>query len=461
MKNHSVRLYKNISKREFWDSINSNLWFTPLLYVLFAVVLAAVTLYIDIKLKLGYEASPFFSINYELTNSIVSTVTAGILTLMTFTFNSILVVFTTFSGQFSPRVLKNFIANKGTQRVLGIFNGSFFCVLGCFLYQNSEDVAHYIAVPYTAAFLTALCAGTFVFFINHAVGWLQVNNMTSAMKKESVDIIKNSLETELEPYRVLNPAIVQEQIREDQGYSIMASKSGYLQLVGFTQLIEEARKDDILIKLEYKVGDYVYESTPLLTYWTNESDIDEKKYQNLLRIGERQTEVQDLEFSLNKFVEVALRALGDNDPKTASNTIYQIGDLLVYISNIAKFTPYLVDEEKKLRLIIQNMDFNDYLYTGFANIRHYGRDNVVITVELLNTLRLMAKAASRHHHDDIWEFALYIAHGFENYFLFELDQSRFYRALYDLAAVTGKKREYDKRINRKKNTFKANLNSPV
>jgi uncharacterized membrane protein len=210
-------------------------------------------------------------------------------------------------------------------------------------------------------------------------------------------------------------------------------------------MIEEAQKDDITIKLEYTIGSYVFETTPLLTYWKkHETLIDEDKYLAFFSVRKKQTEVQDIEFSINKLVEVAIRALGNYDPKTATTAIYQVGEILVSISQVTDFSNYLVDNENNLRLILQKRDFNHYLYNGLGYIRHYAKDNVIVSTDILKVLDLMAKSLHPRDYPSVWDFAIHTAIGFENLFLFEQDSQQFYLALFNLATTTDNIEEYEK-----------------
>ncbi|UOQ92201.1 DUF2254 domain-containing protein [Halobacillus shinanisalinarum] len=439
-----IQKYRNMSKREKWHQIYSNLWVTPIMYAGLFLLLFALTVWGDLKMEFGDMMPSILSASYKLTETILSTLTAGLLSLNAFTFYGVLTALTTFAGQFSPRILKNFMMTKVTQRTLGIFNGSFLYVLLCLLFLNGETVSQYTLIPVTATFLTALCLGSFAIFINHIVNWLQVSNMEEDMKRESIDIIDNSLLSELDPYRVEEEGTINGQLPEYQGHQISIDDSGYLQTIDFVPLIEEACKDDLIIRLEYKVGNFVFGSTPLLTYWKKEGNttIDEFKYNNMFHIGDGQTEIQDIEFSINKFVEIAIRALGNDDPTTATGTIYEIGDLLINISQKAKFTPYLTDKDSNLRLILQNLKFDDYLYIGFASTRHYARDNVVITIELLKVLNAIAQGVSKRDYPHVWDFAVYTASGFEYEYMHHLDNGKFYNALFNIAKTTGHEEDY-------------------
>ncbi|WP_255421047.1 DUF2254 domain-containing protein [Paenisporosarcina sp. OV554] len=434
-----------MSERELAHQVKSNLWFTPVLYVLFSMILLSVTLNGDLNYGMGNKMISYFAVDYELTLSLLSVLTAATLTITIFTFNLVLVVFTTFSGQFSPRILKNFISSKATQRVLGIFTGSFIYVLLSLFFLNKRITEYYFAVPITATFLAIFSMATFIFFINHAVAWLQVNQLTDDMKKEALGIVKGTLKDELDSYKVKDFNDTDADIRNGKGLQIKAGTPGYIQLVDFISMIEEAKKDDIMMRFEHTIGSYVFESTPLLTYWKkHEMKIDEDKYLAFFSVRKKQTEVQDIEFSINKLVEVAIRALGNYDPKTATTAIYQVSEVLVSISLVTDFSNYLADDENNLRLLLQKRDFNHYLYNGLGYIRHYAKDNVIVSTDILKALDLMAKSLNPRDYQSVWDFAIHTALGFENLFLFEQDSQQFYLALYNLATTTNNQKDYEK-----------------
>ncbi|PUB14547.1 putative membrane protein [Paenisporosarcina sp. OV554] len=440
-----LKKYTRMSERELAHQVKSNLWFTPVLYVLFSMILLSVTLNGDLNYGMGNKMISYFAVDYELTLSLLSVLTAATLTITIFTFNLVLVVFTTFSGQFSPRILKNFISSKATQRVLGIFTGSFIYVLLSLFFLNKRITEYYFAVPITATFLAIFSMATFIFFINHAVAWLQVNQLTDDMKKEALGIVKGTLKDELDSYKVKDFNDTDADIRNGKGLQIKAGTPGYIQLVDFISMIEEAKKDDIMMRFEHTIGSYVFESTPLLTYWKkHEMKIDEDKYLAFFSVRKKQTEVQDIEFSINKLVEVAIRALGNYDPKTATTAIYQVSEVLVSISLVTDFSNYLADDENNLRLLLQKRDFNHYLYNGLGYIRHYAKDNVIVSTDILKALDLMAKSLNPRDYQSVWDFAIHTALGFENLFLFEQDSQQFYLALYNLATTTNNQKDYEK-----------------
>ncbi|XXM72970.1 DUF2254 domain-containing protein [Lysinibacillus sphaericus] len=434
-----AKRFARMTRREKWSVLYSNLWMTPMIYALLSLILVLATLWADLEMQVYKGMPTFLKVDYELTKTILSTLTAGILSLTTFTFYGVLGALSTFSSQFSPRILKNFMMNKVTQRTLGIFSGSFLYVLFCLFFINENTAGAYSIIPSAAVLTALLTISTFAVFINHIVNWLQVTNLTEQIKLESVDIIESSIVNELKPHKAMKPDVVEIQVPGGKGRQMKANQSGYLQKTYFSALIRQAARDNLIIRLDNRIGSFVFRSTSLLTYWPPSPDyeLDEASYSSLFEIGKNQTEVQDIEFSINKFVEIAIRALGNDDPKTATNIIYQIGDLLIQISEMEVFSPYLTDEEGNLRVILKNLTYADYLYRGFASIRHYAKKDAVITGELLSVLDAIARGIDEKDRQHVWEFTKYTINGFEKGLLYDLDMYRFRDLLQDIAETTG------------------------
>ncbi|WP_431800702.1 DUF2254 family protein [Halobacillus andaensis] len=187
-----MRKYLQMSSRQRKNELQMTLWSMPLLYIIASTFVIALTITLDLKVNISTYVHPWFTSGGDATQILVSALIGGILTLSAFTLNSLLVVLTNFSDQFSPRMMFNFIADKTTQHLLGIFHGSFIYVLVIFLFLTNNENELYSAIPIMAVLLAALTIITFIFFINHAASWMQVHNFTYAMKKTSKATIKES-----------------------------------------------------------------------------------------------------------------------------------------------------------------------------------------------------------------------------------------------------------------------------
>jgi uncharacterized membrane protein len=314
-------------------------------------------------------------------------------------------------------------------------------------FLNSSQVDGYFAIPFATTALSVFSAGTFVYFINHSVKWLQVNHMTQSMKTESIKAIETTIREELEVHRTQSAHNEPFSFPEGDKNPVYIQTSGYIQTVNYSRLIHYAKDHNLVIKMEREVGDYVLDGTILFYYWNRGSaeqdEIDQTIFHQYIHVGKSQTDIQDTTYIITKFVEMAVKSLGNDDFKTAINSIHQISDILRKICDVSQFSSYLVDDSGVVRMVIPDKKFEDFLYDGFANIRHYARRNIIITMELLKTLGNLAEAIGPAYYDDIWEFAVYTSQGFEEEYLFVQDKKYFLHILYDLAISTEKEEQYE------------------
>ncbi|SEA87343.1 Uncharacterized membrane protein [Thalassobacillus cyri] len=439
-----LRKYFQMSKRQRQHELQNTLWFTPFIYVASALFLIAITLYLDYQVEISQYVPSFFHAQATSSQTLLAALIGGILTLSAFTLNSILVVLTTFSGQFSPRMLVNFVADRSTQHVLGIFHGSFVYVLVVFLFVTSQRNEYFVAIPGTTVFLAFLTVMVFIFFINHAVTWMQVHNITITMNDASKEIIRESLRNELEEFRTKEPGDLYDRYKGEEVIAT-APRVGYIQLIQFNTILEEARKDDIIIKLHTKVGDFTLENNRLFSYWgPGKDNIDEVKYRSLIEIGHKETEIQDIKMGMTKLAEIGVKGIGNNDPNTTINTIHQMADLLVSVDSYITFTPYLQDSAEQVRIIMDSEDFGYYLYRGFGYIRHYARENYPIITEIIVALTLAAQSIDPDKHDTLWDFANNTVDHIGTEFIYDMDRKYLLDKLYDLALMTDHEFDYYK-----------------
>lgn len=438
----AVRKYFEMSKRQRKHEMQMAIWYMPVAYIALAIGFGIITLVLDLVIEVNEYTHTVFQINADITRMLVSTLIGGILTLSAFTLNSVLVVLITFSGQFSPRMLLNFVSDRRTQHALGIFNGNFVYVLFVFLFIGNTSKEAFVAVPITSVLLAFFSAITFIYFINHATTWMQVHNITYTMKKSSEEIINQTLKKELEAYRTVEPGDLKEEQRGNE-VVIGAIKSGYIQLVNYREMIKEARKDDIIIQLHSQIGDYTLKTNKLLSYWGPGADhIDQEKYCRMIDIGHKETEIQDIQMGMHKLAEIAIKSLGNDDPKTATNTIHQMAELMLTVEDFITFTPYLMDDDKQVRVILLEESFNYYIYRGFGYIRHYARDNHLIITELINALAMIAESIDPSKHEMLWDFSRQTLDHIETEVIYELDKTFLLDGVKRLAESTDKVFDY-------------------
>ena len=122
--------------------------------MLFSVLLAALTLFLDYYCKVGEKVPSFF--NQHGLNEYVSEYDYARYSIDYDVYLQLNArcVYIICSSVFSSRV-KNFASSKSTQRILGIFIGS-FCIHFLSFFLNSSQVDGYFAIPFVTTALSVL-----------------------------------------------------------------------------------------------------------------------------------------------------------------------------------------------------------------------------------------------------------------------------------------------------------------
>jgi len=114
---------------------------------------------------------------------------------------------------------------------------------------------------------------------------------------------------------------------------------------------------------------------------------------NQFIIGKTKTSQQDIEYSIHQMVEIASRALspGINDPYTAIACIDNLTSTMSYLAQ-AKFpSKYRFDEEAKLRVIANTLDFEKVLDAAFNQIRQFSAGSTAVIIRLMEALAIIQK----------------------------------------------------------------------
>ena len=109
------------------EVLRTSLWFVPSLEVVAAIGLFIGTLAADRAAYRGEFGLPGWVISgsADAARQILTTIAAAIITVVGVVFSIILVTLTLASTQFGPRMLRNFIRDRGTQVTLGTFVATF------------------------------------------------------------------------------------------------------------------------------------------------------------------------------------------------------------------------------------------------------------------------------------------------------------------------------------------------
>ncbi|KGP90121.1 hypothetical protein N780_06960 [Pontibacillus chungwhensis BH030062] len=410
----------------WWLSIRNSYWFLPSVYSILSIIAVGVTTIADLFFVEDFAKviPSIFLTNRSIAMSLYTALITSILTMTTISFSSIMVVLTTYSQQFSPRTLQDFMSDRTTQHVLGVYVFGFIYTL-CNLLLLTKDKERLLASPFLTVLVAITTLGFFVVFIHHSTRWVQVNNLIGKIQHETYDVIGRTFsEKQYDVFQEWDQKEVEE-VQSNLNRVVYVERSGYLQHIEFKAFIQWAKQNNITAWMHVQVGDYVEKGIPLFSYRTNEgeADINESAGLNCMIVGKERTSLQDIEFSIQKLVEIALRAIspGINDPHTAINCINRIGSLLAELGHKYKPFRYYTDNEESLRIVLKPKPYSEYLYKSFYQIRLYGKNDVSVMNGVLEALYKTALVNEGEIIEDIWKFSVYIIDGIKDEGYHEVD----------------------------------------
>ena len=180
-------------------------------------------------------------------------------------------------------------------------------------------------------------------------------------------------------------------------HSLIAGKSGYVQIINQDRLLQLAQEADGVLEVVRRPGTFVTCGCVLAVLWSATA-LPERlpnKVNSAFVLGPHRTMTQDAQFGFDQLVEVAARTLspGINDPFTAIMCLDRIGEALANLAARPIPSAFRYDADGALRVIADSPCFADIADAAFDQIRQYGRGSCAVTLHLLETLESVTPQA--------------------------------------------------------------------
>jgi uncharacterized membrane protein len=308
-----------------------------------------------------------------------------------------MVAVTSAAGQYGPRLIGNFMRDRGNQITLGTFTSTFIYCLLILRVARSGDTSQgenmvTEFVPnislLTAMGLTLMSVGVLIFFIHHVPETLNVGNITARVGRR----LRKDIEA-------LYPQDLGEQDKDkdvdlskytlDNAIEIRAKAEGYIQTLNETALLKAAEEHDAVLKIEYRPGDFATQGDVLVRVWPKQEwDEEIEPYLNAYAMGQDKTAHQNILFLADELVEILARALspGVNDPFTAINCINWFHSTLKAFLRGQTPSPYRRDEDGNLRIIAYPISFERFASVICDQSRAYIATDRNTTLKMMTVL---------------------------------------------------------------------------
>ncbi|WP_029918001.1 DUF2254 domain-containing protein [Pelobacter seleniigenes] len=380
-----------------YERIQSSYWFIPSIMAIQALAFSTMMVYVDL-LNAQIE---FVDLSWlKLTGAtgeqnILSTIAGSMITVTGVIFSITVVSLSLTAQQYGPRLLQNFLRNRGNQIVLGTVTATFlYCLLVLRTVNESQGQEF---VPYLsilcALCLAVLCVGMLIYFIHSITVSIQVSTVIANVSRDLGRMVERLFPDKIPCYITSreNEIVLANQIPEDfaeQCKLLSCDSSGYLQAIDYDGLLKLAVEHDLILRVLHHVGDFLVRESDLIEIWPGIKCEDKELCQRIkghFITGPKRIQNQDLKFLIRELVEIASRALspGINDPFTAMSCIDHLTLSLCELAQRAFPSPGRIDKNNKIRIIDVPPSFREIVDLAFDQIRQYGRSHTVVILHLL------------------------------------------------------------------------------
>ncbi len=383
-----------------WQNVTSSFWFVPTLCTLAAAAAALGVVWLDQQFQpsAGWEWLVFGG-GPDGARGVLSAIATSMVTVAGVVFSVTVVALTLASQQFTPRILRQFAADRGNHVVLGTFLATFtYCLL---VLRTVQGDGYDMFVPHYGVtggvFLAVVSLGMLIYFIHHITVSIQVGCVVAELVGETRAAIDRLFPRPLghdEPSHLREADLPP----TETARPLPALRDGYLRSVDTERMMRLCEEHDLLLRMECGVGGFAACGTPLARIWPADRVTEEvcKSLRDCFALDRSRTIDQDPEFGVIQIVDIAVKALspGVNDPRTAITCVDFLRGILRQIGSREIPTRYRVDDAGQLRIVARGTDFEQMVALALQPIRHYGAGDVTVVLAMLDCLSAVAAGVS-------------------------------------------------------------------
>ena len=382
--------------------LRSTYWFVPSIVTIAAVLLATGLVAID---RRSSNFTEWFGWAYgggaEGARSVLAAVAGSTITVVSVTFSVMVVALTVASQHFGPRLLNSFMRDNAAQLVLGTFTGTFaYCLVVLRTVQGDGD-GYSAFVPHLAVtgalVLTLFSVGMLIYYVHHIATSMQVSNITAGVAHDLERAINRLYPEPIGDTAALPPAHVPPV--PPGAVVIHTDRSGYLQEIDGDALLALACRENVVIWMDIRPGDFLIEGRRIAAVQPVPRDMEAfgRRLRSACGVGNDRTSTQDADFAVQQLVEVALRALspGVNEPFTAITCIDRLVQALFKLATRRIPSAVRTDADGAVRVIAQPRTFVELVEAAFLPIARHAASNAVVVRRLYEALDALAERVQR------------------------------------------------------------------
>ena len=326
--------------RQGLSELRGALWVKPALAVVLALIVGAVLSRVELAATTPIGRLAFRG-DADDARQLLTTVTGTMITVTSLVFVLTVVALQIASTQFSPRLMRTFLRDNGTQVVLSTFVGTVAYSLAGLYTVGARTETGQRFVPRVAVSVSLILAlisvGMLVYYIQHFTNGIRINTIMRRIEESTLALVRSAL-----PAPGTTSADVPAPEAPAHVRTVTATHSGYVQGFDLDRVQRAAAHDGLRVRYRVIVGYHVIQGMPIAWYWGGGGgDHDAAVVRAGVHVEPERRFENDFGFALRQLVDIALRAVAPsrNDPYTAVQAIHHLTAALAAVAD----RPFVAD----------------------------------------------------------------------------------------------------------------------
>jgi len=386
------------------ERLNTSLWPIPVGVCLLSALLAVGMLWLDRHLASSGLNEVLFRLDAESARRVLGIVAGSIIGVGGVAFSITMVSLTLTSGQYGPKVLRNFLEDNVSKVALGLFLGTYAYTLIVLSGHGLIETPRFTLV--VALILAFAALFGFVHFIHRTATDLQADQIVHRIGRQLRQTLQELADDAGDAQRSPDTLPWRRVTRPKQAFPVASDRQGYVQTIDYAGLKRCCGARQSALVVHVRAGDFLMKGLRSFTLYTDRQGDAQETIEALnacIVVGPMRTPVQDAEYAISQLGQLAGRALspGINDPGTAITCIDWFSLALAEIVDRDLPGCVFLDDDGKPCLLARTPGFAGLIKAVYAPLRQLSRSSVQVTVKLLESLCRLAELTRRRDRLDV------------------------------------------------------------
>lgn len=379
--------------------VRDSFWFVPAVAIVLAIILAELVVLLDRALDL--RGLLIIDVGPDGARGLLAAIATSMLASAATMFSITIAVLALTASAYGPRLVRNFMSDRGNQLVLAtLVSTALYALLVLRRVRSGDDEFVPSAGVSLALGLTVLCIALLIYFIHHISTGIQISTLASGVRVElAARMLQSYPEQEGDDRRpeASWPAT------DGTDHEMRARSDGYVADIGESDLVAAARSAAARIDLLVRPGTFVCRGDLVATValddehpraTPNDERLSrvESAVRSAVAVRDERTPYQDVEHLARQLVDIAARAIspGINDPYTAVAAIDALTAGFAGTAGHADPAPVVVDADAHPRVRLARRLWIDVVTDSVDAIRVYSAGQPIVAERLLDLLERLA-----------------------------------------------------------------------